>query len=55
MAERVARYRYTPGQTAMVRLVSMVVGAVLAAMTLSPLLWMVSTAFKTQAEIFDMR
>ena len=49
------RYRYTPGQTAIVRLVWMLVGAVLAAMTLFPLLWMVSIAFKTQSEMFDMR
>ena len=55
MPERVARYRYTPGQTAMVRLVWMAVGTVLAAMTLFPLLWMVSIAFKSQAEMFDMR
>jgi multiple sugar transport system permease protein len=39
----------------MVRMVWMLVGAVLAAMTLFPLLWMVSIAFKTQAEMFDMR
>ncbi len=55
MPERIAKYRYTPGQTAMVRLLWMAVGAVLAAMTLFPLLWMVSIAFKTQAEMFDMR
>lgn len=55
MAERVARYRMTPGQSAMVRLAWMLVGAALAAMTLFPLLWMVSIAFKPQAEMFDMR
>lgn len=55
MPERVAKYRYTGGQTAMVRLVWMAIGAILAAMTLFPLLWMVSIAFKSQAEMFDMR
>lgn len=55
MAERVAKYNHTPGQTAMVRMVWMLVGALLAAMTLFPLLWMVSIAFKTQGEMFDMR
>ena len=54
MPERVRKYRYTPGQTAIVRLVWMLVGTALAAMTLFPLLWMVSIAFKTQSEMFDM-
>lgn len=55
MPERVVRYRHTPGQTAMVRLAWMLVGAALAATTLFPLVWMVSIAFKPQAEMFDMR
>ena len=55
MPDRVIKHRYTPGQTAIVRLVWMLVGAVLAAMTLFPLLWMLSIAFKPDREIFDMR
>jgi multiple sugar transport system permease protein len=55
MAERLVKHRLTPGQSAMVRIVWMLVGATLALMTLLPLLWMVSIAFKPQAEMFDMR
>jgi multiple sugar transport system permease protein len=55
MHKRVTKYRYTPGQVGLVRLIWMLVGTVLAAMTLFPLLWMVSIAFKTQSEMFDMR
>jgi multiple sugar transport system permease protein len=55
MPKRVTKYRYTPGQVGLVRLIWMLVGTVLAAMTLFPLLWMVSIAFKTQSEMFDMR
>src|SRR4028119_2416790 len=54
MPERVVKYRYTPGQAGIVRLIWMMVGALLAFMTLFPLLWMVSISFKTQGEMFDM-
>ena len=55
MPERLVKYRYTPGQIGVVRLIWTAVGAILAFMTLFPLLWMVSIAFKTQGEMFDMQ
>ncbi len=55
MPDRVAKFRYTPGQVGLVRMIWMLVGMLLAAMTLFPLLWMVSIAFKPQGEMFDMR
>ncbi len=55
MPDRVAKFRYTPGQVGLVRMIWMLVGVLLAAMTLFPLLWMVSIAFKPQGEMFDMR
>ncbi len=54
MPDRLTKYRYTPGQVGLVRLAWMMVAVVLASMTLFPLLWMVSIAFKTQPEMFDM-
>ncbi|WP_210526176.1 carbohydrate ABC transporter permease [Rubellimicrobium arenae] len=54
MSERVPKYRYTAGQVTIVRAIWVLIGAVLALMTLFPLLWMVSISFKTQAEMFDM-
>ena len=45
---------YSAGQAKIVRLLWMLIGLVLAGMTVFPLLWMVSIAFKTQREMFNM-
>ncbi len=42
MPERFAKYRYSPGQLGMVRLIWMLVGVILAEMTLFPLLFLAS-------------
>lgn len=52
---RPVRHRHTAGQASLLRAVWLLVGLALAATTLFPLLWMVSIAFKPQAEMFDMR
>lgn len=44
---------FTRGQVNIVRLVWMLVALVLALMTIFPLLWMLSIAFKTQTEVFQ--
>ena len=44
---------FTPGQVNVVRLVWMIVAMVLALMTVFPLFWMVSIAFKTPTEVFQ--
>lgn len=44
---------FTRGQVNIVRLIWMLVALVLALMTIFPLLWMLSIAFKTQTEVFQ--
>jgi multiple sugar transport system permease protein len=53
MSERRPAAFFSPGQVTLVRIVWMAITAVLALMTLFPLFWMVSIAFKSPAEAFS--
>jgi multiple sugar transport system permease protein len=53
MSDRSSQAYFSRSQVTVVRLVWMMVTAILALMTLFPLLWMVSIAFKTPAESFS--